>query len=118
MRTVVLGFVVVVGLVIVGMAAGPERVEAPGVRVPWSQLQSTLANADMIAVSATVGDKFQMLSLVDPKQKVISVYRIDFATGNISLEAVRNFQYDQQLLQHNTKDPTPEQIKLMLQPPR
>jgi hypothetical protein len=74
MRAVVLGFLVVAGLVI-GVAAGaPERHEGGAQRVPPHELQSTLANADMIAVSANVGDKYQQLTVIDPKLRVMSVY--------------------------------------------
>lgn len=116
MRAAVLGFLVVVGCVIVAVGVGADRNEPQAQRVPWSQLQSTLANADMLAVSANVGEKYQQLTLIDPKQRVMSVYHIDFATGTITLRSVRNFQYDQKLMQYNGKDPLPEDLKSLVLP--
>ncbi len=117
MRTAVLGSLVVLGVVIVATGAGVDRFEAIGQRVTPLQLQSTLANADMIAVPSDVGEQHQQLTLIDPKQRVMSVYHIDYASGAITLKSVRNFQYDQQLMQYNGKDPLPEDIKSLL-PPR
>mgnify|MGYP007042432540 CR=1 FL=1 len=116
MRAAVLGVLVVLGLVIVAVGAGPDRSEPSVPRVPWSQLQSSLANADMIAVSANVGEQYQQLTLIDPKQRVMSVYHIDFATGTIALKGVRNFHYDQQLTQYNCRDPLPEDLKSLVLP--
>ena len=118
MRSMLLGFPVVIGLVtVVAAGVGADRKEALPQRVPASQLQSTLANADMIAVSANFGEKYQQLTIIDPKQRVMSVYHIEFATGAIALRSVRNFHYDLQLMQYNGKDPLPEDIKSLL-PPR
>ncbi len=114
MRAVVLGSLLVVGLGIVAVGAGLERADTAPQRALRAQVQSTLANAEMIAVSADVGDKYQQLTLIDPKQRVISVYHIEFATGAVALRSVRNFQYDQQLMHFNGKDPLPEHIKSLL----
>ncbi len=114
MRGTLLGFLVVFGLAIVAAGAGGDRKEGLPQRVPWGQLQSTLANADMIAVSANVGEKYQQITIIDSKQRVMSVYHVEFATGAIALRSVRNFHYDLQLMQYNGKDPLPEDIKSLL----
>jgi len=116
MKTAILGFVVVVGLVMGAAVAAPERHEGGRERGGPFQLQSTLANADMLAVSANVGDKYQQLTIIDPKQRVMSVYHIEFATGRIALRSVRTFQFDMQMKQFNGKDPLPEEIEAALAP--
>jgi len=116
MRTVILGLVVVAGLVIGVATAAPERRDGGRERVSAFQLQSTLANADMLAVSATVGDKYQQLTIIDPKLRVMSVYHIEFATGRIALRSVRAFNFDLQMKQFNGKDPLPEEIESLLAP--
>lgn len=116
MRSVILGLVVTAGLVIGAATAAPERPEAASQRSRALQLQSTLANADMLAVSANVGDKYQQLTLIDPKLRVMSVYHIEFATGRIALRSVRSFQFDLQMKQFNGKEPLPEEIEALLAP--
>ena len=111
MRAVILGIVLVAGLVIGASAGAPDRHEGGAQRVPAFQLQSTLANADMIAVSSNVGDKYQQLTVIDPKLRVMSVYHIEFATGRVALRSVRNFQFDLQMKQFNGKEPLPEEIE-------
>jgi hypothetical protein len=116
MRTVILGLVVVAGLVIGAAVAAPERRESGRDRASAFQLQSTLANADMLAVSANVGEKYQQLTIIDPKLRVMSVYHIEFATGRIALRSVRAFNFDLQMKQFNGKDPLPEEIESLLAP--
>ena len=116
MRTVILGLVVVAGLVIGAAVAATERHEVRRDRPSPYQLQSTLANADMLAVSANVGDKYQQLTVIDPKLRVMSVYHIEFATGRIALRSVRAFNFDMQMKQFNGKDPLPEEIESLLAP--
>lgn len=116
MRTVILGLVVVAGLVIGAATAAPERHEVGRDRASPYQVQSTLANADMLAVSANVGDKYQQLTIIDPKLHVMSVYHIEFATGRIALRSVRAFNFDLQMKQFNGKDPLPEEIESLLAP--
>jgi hypothetical protein len=116
MRAVILGFLAIAGLVMGAAAAAPERREGGPQRTAPFQLQSTLANADMLAVSANVGDKYQQLTIIDPKQRVMSVYHIEFATGRIALRSVRSFHGDLQMKQFNGKDPLPEEIEALLAP--
>jgi hypothetical protein len=107
----------VVAALVFGVAtAAPERHEGGSQRTTAMQLQSTLANADMLAVSANVGDKYQQLTIIDPKRHVMSVYHIEFATGRIALRSVRAFNFDLQMKQFNGKDPLPEEIESLLAP--
>jgi hypothetical protein len=96
--------------------AAPERHEGGSQRPAAFPLQSTLANADMLAVSASVGDKYQQITIIDPKRHVMSVYHIEFATGKIALRSVRAFEFDLQMKQYNGKEPLPEEIQSLLAP--
>jgi hypothetical protein len=116
MRTAIVGVVVIAGMVIGVATAAPERRDGPSQRGGPFQLQSTLANADMLVVSANVGDKYQQLTVIDPKLHVMSVYHIEFATGRIALRSVRAFNFDLQMKQFNGKDPLPEEIESLLAP--
>ncbi len=116
MRTGMLGLVMLAGMVMGAALAAPERHDSGSLRGTPYQVQSTAANPDMLAVSANVGDKFQQLTIIDPKRRVMSVYHIDFATGKIALRSVRMFEFDLQMKQFNGKEPLPEEIESLLRP--
>ncbi len=126
MRTVVLGIVVVItGLVIAAVAApGPEgtgrerggldRVEGP---CPRGVLpRSIAANNDLIAATTIVGDQYQMVTVIDTKLRVMSVYQIELASGKISLRSVRHIQWDLQMNDFNVAHPLPREIQALLDP--
>ena len=114
MRTVAMGLVVVAGLVIAAAAAPGDRSEAPAPRmnVPLS----AAANNDLIAVTSTLGDRVQQVTIIDPKQRVMSVYHIELASGKIALRSVRNFQWDLKMTEFNGENPLPREIQALLEP--
>lgn len=116
MKKALLGVLIGVGLVIAAAAAAPERGELTGQRNVATP--SIAAGGDMIALSATVGDKYQQLAVIDPKAKVISVYHVELATGNIRLCCVRNIQWDLQMKHYNGDNPLPGEIQSLLEPRR
>jgi len=59
--------------------------------------------------------KSPLLTVVDPKTRVMAVYQIDAGTGEISLRGVRNFHYDLQMDEFNGVSPTPREIRSLLQ---
>ena len=59
--------------------------------------------------------KAPMLTVVDPQTRVLAVYRIDPATGEVTLRGVRNFQFDLQMDEFNGVSPTPREIRSLLQ---
>ncbi|MGQ9576509.1 MAG: hypothetical protein ACUVUC_14445 [Thermoguttaceae bacterium] len=117
MKAVSLGSLLVVALVIAAVAAGTDRQPGPYPREVPIYFHPTAANADLIAVSASVPDRYQQLTIIDPKQRVMGVYHVEYATGKITLRSVRRFQYDLELTQFNGTDPLPEEIRALL-PPR
>lgn len=114
MRTaVVLGLVACAGMVLVAGGAMPDRNEGPVQRM--GPLPSMAANSDMLALSAVVGDRLQQVTVIDPKQHVMSVYHVELATGKISLCSVRNFQWDMKLTEFNGDRPLPREIQSFLE---
>jgi predicted methyltransferase len=69
----------------------------------------------MIVVPTMLGDKAQVLTVVDPRQQVISVYHIDLVTGKISLKSVRKMVWDLQITDFNTENPLPQEIRSKLE---
>ena len=72
------------------------------------------AGGDLIAVPAET-DGGQVLTVIDTRQRVMSVYGIDGGTGKITLLSVRNIQWDLQLSEFNGEHPLPQEIRNMLE---
>ncbi len=71
------------------------------------------AGSELIAVPAESADG-QMLTVIDTRQRVMSVYRIEGKTGKITLLSVRNIQWDLQLTEFNGEHPLPQEIRRLL----
>jgi hypothetical protein len=71
---------------------------------------------DLIVVPMASGDKSQMLSIVDPRQRMLCVYRIDPTTGKIALKSARNLHWDMQMTYLNNEAPLPQEIQSLLEP--
>ena len=56
-----------------------------------------------------------MLTVIDPRQRVIGVYHIDLSTGKITLKSVRNIQWDLQVEEFNNVSPLPKEIRSSLE---
>ena len=55
----------------------------------------------------------QALVVVDPGQRVLAVYHVDKATGEIALRSVRNITWDLQMVEFNSGEPLPQDIRNM-----
>jgi len=76
---------------------------------------SNTPGGELIAVATTVADKFQQLTVIDPKRQVMSVYHIHPATGKIALRSVRNIQWDLQLTYLDNEGLLPQEIQSLLE---
>lgn len=115
MKKAVLGILFGVGLVIAAAGAVPERGDPLAQRGSFPSPVAA-AGGDLIALSTVVGDKYQQLTVVDPKAKVISVYHVELATGNVRLCCVRNIHWDLQMKHYNGDSPLPREIQSLLEP--
>jgi hypothetical protein len=114
MKSAILGALVGLGFVLAAGAVADQRGDmvAPSVKPP------ALSSSELIVVpTAALRDnaQVQVLTVVDPKQRVMGVYHIDMATGRIALKSVRNLQWDLQINDLNTDNPLPQQIRSMLE---
>ena len=73
------------------------------------------ANGDLIAVPLPVGDKGQLLTVLDPHQQTMGVYWVEAATGKITLRSVRNIRYDLMMMDFNGDNPLPREIRTQLE---
>jgi len=108
---------VATGIVVVGLAlaawgafAGPPQTGAPR-----TSGQHAASSSGLIAMSSSVGDHRQQLMVVDPELRVMSVYHVDGATGEIVLKSVRNIHWDLQMMEFNGTSPTPREIRTQLE---
>jgi hypothetical protein len=56
----------------------------------------------------------EQLVVVDPNQRVMAVYQVDGARGELALTSVRNFRWDLQMDEFNGTSPSPREIRAML----
>ena len=116
MRNLVLGAVLVAGLWIaaVGVAPGRDRALAGPVG-PAAPLGSAEASGrDLITLATPAGDNRQMLTVIDSRVRVVSVYHVDVASGAITLKSVRNIHWDLQMVDYNGVSPLPGELRSML----
>lgn len=71
-------------------------------------------SGDLIALSFDVGQGRQQLTLVDPRTRMMGVYHLDPATGEIALKSVRNVHWDLQMDEFNGTTPSPGEIRSLL----
>jgi hypothetical protein len=115
MKRAILGTLVGVGVVMVAVAVAQQRGEMFAQRAaPTAATATATAGTELIVTSALLADKAQMLTVVDPRQRVVAVYQIELATGKIALKSARNIQWDLQISDMNTEAPLPQQIQSML----
>lgn len=69
--------------------------------------------SELIAVPGE-SDDGQLLTVIDTRQRVMSVYRIEGKAGKITLLSVRNIQWDLQLTEFNGEHPLPQEIRRLL----
>jgi hypothetical protein len=109
MKKVVLGLLVVAGVLVALLSGFGQSKDV------YAQRPSTVAvpgvGGDLMVFPITSGDKSQLLAVIDPKQRVMSVYRIDAASAKIALKSVRNLQWDLQLTDFNNEAPLPQEIR-------
>lgn len=114
MRTAMLGALVGAGLAIAAVAAAPNRSESIGQRLgTYDEAKSA---GDLIALSTVVGDRYQQVTVIDPKLRAMSVYHVELASGEVELRCVRDIRWDLQMEYFNGKGLSPVEIRSMLEP--
>ncbi len=78
----------------------------------WKEASTVTAEQEgLIAIKLEGDATSNQIALVDPEQKVISVYGIDRTSGEIKLKSVRKVEWDLQLDEFNGKQPSPREIR-------
>jgi hypothetical protein len=109
MRRSLIGALIVAGLVIaatIGRGASDIAFGGPG-DMPLLSLQDT---GLFTQVTAENGQPLTV-TVVDPRQRAMAVYHVDRSTGEIVLKSVRNLTWDLQMVQFNSGNPLPQDIR-------
>jgi len=67
----------------------------------------------LMVLCETVAQKYQQVTVIDPRREVISVYHVDLANGVIALRSVRNIHWDLQMSDYNGQRPLPREIRAL-----
>ena len=109
MKAVILGVAAGAGLTIAVIGAlGPHSEVFAQRAAPSGGIS---AASDLIVVPAPAGEKGQLLTVIDQKLRVMSVYHIELSTGKIALRSVRNIHWDLQMTYLNNESPLPQEIR-------
>ena len=112
MRTVLLGALIGAGLAIVAVGATPDAGGLFGQESGCHQAASP--QSGLIALSVTVDNRYQQVTVVDPGSRAISVYHVELASGEIELRSVRDIRWDLQMEYYNGKGLLPPELRAML----
>lgn len=112
MRYSLVGALLIAGLVI---AATAGRTSSQPVPVPLVDAQPAAQSGGLIAHVTAAEGQPQVITLIDPRQRVMAIYHVDRATGQITPKSVRNFTWDLQMIEFNSGNPLPQDIRSGLQ---
>jgi hypothetical protein len=114
MRNAGRGIVIVAGLVLAVVGTGLLLSSAFAQRPLVNSADRGIASGELITLAAPAGDGRQQLVVIDPRMRVMSVYQIDLATGQVALKSVRNIHWDLQMDEFNGASPSPREIRSLL----
>jgi hypothetical protein len=113
MRIAVLGCLAVAVLAAIVSVVLPNGRAALGQQAALNRPASS--DSGVIAFSENVQQRYQQVTVIDPKQEVISVYQIDLTSGVINLRSVRNIRWDLRMSDYNGQKPLPREIQALLE---
>jgi hypothetical protein len=107
---VLLGTLLVIGL-IVGRGSSEEAAVVGSPNMPYQNTGNSTSNLITHVPPAEGGP--QAIIVVDPADRVLAVYHVDKTTGEIALRSVRNVTWDLQMVEFNSGEPLPQDIRNM-----
>jgi hypothetical protein len=114
MRKALLGALVGAGLVVLALGVFDNCREVfaqhPAPQPP------VRPGGDLLVVPGPIGEKGQLLTVIDPNLRVIGVYNVDRLDGKIALRSVRDIRWDLQMMYLNNESPLPQEIRSLLEP--
>jgi hypothetical protein len=111
MRHSLVSALLVAGLVVAATAVRSSSEPAYGPAVSYP----STAEGELIAHVTSGDGQSPMVTVIDPHQRVMAIYHVDRATGQITPKSVRNFTWDLQMIEFNSGNPLPQDIRSGLQ---
>jgi hypothetical protein len=112
MRIAVLGAGVLASLVLASLVATLAPSVGFAQRAASMPVTST---GGLIALATAAGDQRQLVTVIDPATRVLGVYQIELATGEVTLKSVRNIHWDLQMIEFNGTSPLPGEVRSILE---
>jgi hypothetical protein len=112
MRHSFVGALLIAGLVIAATAGRTSSHPAPD---PPGDYSSRIESGDLITHVTAADGQPQLVTVIDPRARVMAVYHVDRSTGQITPKSVRNFTWDLQMIEFNSGNPLPQDIRSGLQ---
>ena len=112
MRSTLIGAFVVAVLVMASSADTGSSESGYGSPVNYP---STTQAAELITHVTAAEGQSQVVTVIDPRTRVMAVYRVERATGQITPKSVRNITWDLQMIEFNSGEPLPQDIRSGLQ---
>lgn len=112
MRNMIVGACMAAGVGIAFWGGMPQRDRL------WAAPSQAVGptGVELITWATPAGDQRQIVTVViDPRTRTMCVYHVETTTGFITLKSVRNLHFDLQMVEFNGQDPTPKQIRSMLE---
>ncbi len=111
MRHSFVGALMIAGLVIAATAGRTSSQPASAPPVDSNRSQTS----ELIAHVTPADGQSQMVTVIDPRERVMAIYHVDRTTGQITPKSVRNFTWDLQMIEFNSGNPLPQDIRSGLQ---
>jgi hypothetical protein len=106
-------FGVAIGIVIGVLAASHfGKTESVYAQLPGVAAGKTDTTV-VVNVAGVSGDHFVVV--VDTTQQVMGSYRVDTATGKITLQSIRNYRWDFQMEEFNGAEPRPHEVRAIVE---
>jgi len=83
----------------------------------FAQQRGLPVSSGLVIHSVTATGGGQLMIMVEPSTRMMAVYHVDGASGKVSLRSVRNLQWDLLIENFNGGNPSPEEIRNMLNRP-
>jgi hypothetical protein len=100
-------------VLVIAITAGSGSTQ-PTVDLLTSTSPATQGSELITHVTAVDGQPL-IVTVIDPRQRVMGVYQVERATGKITPMSVRNFTWDLQMIEFNSGNPLPQDIRSGLQ---